>query len=95
MQAFGEILQIEFSPTDLSKPWLDPQTALHQQVVLIQGFCQQSELLGISDALDRALILTIEPAHLRSSLSSFEIIALWDHLANHQFELSCNHPWAD
>lgn len=73
----------------------EPQSALHQQVIFIQNFCENSGKLAADAALDELLLLRAAPTHLRSSLSTFEFIALWDQFAKNGFALTCNHPWAD
>lgn len=75
--------------------WTEPQTALYQQVQLIQQFCEQSAVFNNPSVLDQFLLLISNPSKLHTTLSSFEFITLWDKLASRQFELSCNHPWAD
>lgn len=89
-----QLLEIENFDQAVST-WMEPQAALHQNVSLIQQVCAQSARFNNPTALDQLLLLTAEPAHLRTTLSSFEFISLWDKLAARQFELSCNHPWAN
>ena len=75
--------------------WIEPQNALYQQVGLIQEICEQSQAFNNPAVLDQLLLLIANPANMHTSLSSFEFITMWDKLANKQFDVSCNHPWAD
>ena len=79
-------------PIALADTWLEPQRTLQEQVQLIQNLCQ-SATWSSSGALDQSLALL--PDHMRSSLSSFEMIAHWDSWASAGFALSCTHPWAN
>ena len=94
LTSLTQLLQIENFDKAIST-WMEPQAALHQNVSLIQQVCAQSAQFNNPTALDQLLLLTAEPAHLNSTLSSFEFISLWDKLASRQFDLSCNHPWAE
>ncbi len=94
LASLTQLLQIENFDQAVST-WIEPQAALHQNVTLIQYVCAQSAQFNNRTTLDQLLLLTAEPAHLRTTLSSFELISLWDKLAARQFELSCKHPWAD
>lgn len=83
------------NPGHPASTWIEPQTALHQEVILIKQICEQSEAFNNPTTLEQLLLLSAESGHLHSNLTNFEFITLWDKLANRQFELSCNHPWAD
>ena len=80
-------------PIALADTWLEPQRALQEQVQLIQNLCQSAPAWSSSSTLDQSLALL--PGHMRSSLSSFEMIAHWDSWASAGFALSCTHPWAN
>ena len=80
-------------PTALADTWLEPQRALQEQVQLIQNLCKSATSWSSSSALDQSLALM--PDHMRSSLSSFEMIAHWDSWSLAGFALSCTHPWAN
>jgi hypothetical protein len=71
------------------------QTTLYEQVIFIQQICEHSNQFNNPEALNKILSLNNQPAHLNSTLGSFEIIAYWDKLSNNQFELICKHPWAE
>lgn len=79
--------------SDVIQSWAEPQRALHQQVSAIQSLCTHGSLLSSQSALDSALGLL--SAHAYSSLTPFEIIALWDRQQGQANDLICNHPWAD
>lgn len=83
------------TPGHPTSTWIEPQTALYQEVTLIQQVCEQSAVFNKPSVLDQFLMLSTESAHMHSTLTDFEFISLWDKLASRQFELSCNHPWAD
>jgi len=80
-------------PTALADTWLEPQRALQEQVQLIQNLCKSAPSWSSSSALDQSLALL--PDRMRSSLSSFEMIAHWDSWSQAGFALSCTHPWAN
>lgn len=94
LAALTSLIQSE-TPNHPASTWIEPQTALYQEVRLIQQICEQSAAFNNPSVLDQFLLLRSDPANLHTSLSSFEFITLWDKLANRQFEISCNHPWAD
>lgn len=75
------------------QPWAEPQAALHQQVSVLQTLCTGAAALNNATVLDLALGLL--PAHARSSLSAFDIIARWDVFHAADREISCQHPWAN
>ena len=74
---------------------LTNQNPLYEQVRIIQQICGQSRHFNNPEALNQILALKNLATHLISTLNSFEIISIWDKLANRQFELDCSHPWAD
>jgi hypothetical protein len=73
---------------------VEPQNALHAQVRFIRQFCMNAPALGAEVALDQVLALTTGTPHVRSTMSQFEMIALWDQFGANGFALSCEHPWA-
>ena len=72
-----------------------PQNALYAQVNFLRQFCMNAPALSADGALDKVLLLTAGAVHLRTSMSQFELISLWDQLGRNGFELSCSHPWAE
>jgi len=92
-ERIGVLLNVE-TQGDLSiQTAIQPQLALQEQVRFVQAFCQAGSQLAVPGILDT--ILALYPEHLRSSLNQFEVIALWDQLAERDFSVSCHHPWAD
>lgn len=75
--------------------WMNNQSSLYEQVLLIQNICDYSNHFNDPQALNQILSLMDGSGNIRSTLNSFEIIALWDNLKSKQFTFACNHPWAD
>lgn len=76
-----------------SDPWVEPQSALFEQVQFLNGLCSATLAIGSDHALDQ--ILALMPNHIRSSASPFELITRWDAWSQQGFTLGCRHPWAD
>ena len=69
--------------------------ALHEQVRFLRQACTNGAALAIEGSLDEVLQLNNGAIHLRTTLSQFEFITLWDQFSSLNFELACRHPWAN
>ena len=71
------------------------QKTLYEQVNMIRHICEESNQFDNPESLNQILAMMGQPARIKSTLTSFDIISYWDILSSKQFELTCSHPWAD
>jgi hypothetical protein len=78
--------------TALNDTWLEPQSALFDQVQVLNALCTAGQQ-GSRGLLDQ--LLALMPGHMRQTVNPFELITRWDQWSLSGFALSCIHPWAN